>query len=409
MKKILVLDEFLCYPVDSGKKVRTYNILKQLSSLHRLTLLTYIWGDKNEIRGIEHLKSLGINVVAVSRNNPQKSGLSFYLRLFLNLFSSLPYIVAGHLSEAYSAELNKIIKNWKPDILLAEWSPYSIFFEPINSLPRVAVAHNLESSIWRGYVENSRNPIKRWYMNFQYKKVVKFENKIFNWLDGLILVSPIELEKIGKDYPGLTAALVDNGVDIEYFAKTDQPEEDDLISFVGSLDWRPNQDGVAYFIEKILPILRHQIDSLKVLIIGRGAPDWLLAFGKKHNVEFTGPVEDVRPHVLKSAVSIVPLRIGGGSRLKILEAFSMGKAVVSTSLGAEGLNVENKKHLIIADSEEAFANSVVRLLRDKEERRRLGENGRQLVKEKYQWPNLATNQSDFLNSIVDNFAGRHVE
>ena len=398
--KILVLDEFLCYPVDSGKKVRTYNLLKNLASRHSITLLAFVWGDQREQVGIEHLSSLGIKVVTVPRTNPSKSGLAFYTKLFANLFSSQPYIVAGHVSTAYRERLSSLIVQLKPDILLAEWSPYAIYLEQYRSIPRAAVAHNLESSIWRGYLEKSETFARRKYIGLQYEKVLRFENRIFGWLDGLITVSPLELEVVRKSHPKLRATLVDNGVDTEFFCPSDRVIDDKLISFTGSMDWRPNQDAIDYFIHSILPLVRKQEPDVKTLIIGRQPPKWLVDLGARHGVEFTGSVDDVRPFVHRSAVSIVPLRIGGGSRLKILEALSMEKAVVSTMLGAEGLDVMNNEQIVIADAPDQFADAIVALLRNKSERARLGTNGRKLVTNKYRWENLAAVQSAFLESLV---------
>ncbi len=398
--KILVLDEFLCWPVDSGKKVRTYNLLRHLATRHKITLLCFVWGDEREREGIEHLRSVGIEVVTVTRGNPAKSGAAFYWKLFTNLFSPLPYIVAGHLSSIYRSRLAQLITDDRPDLLLAEWSPYAIYLKEHSHIPRAAVAHNIESSIWRGYVEKSESWARRAYVSLQYRKVTRFERQIFGWLDGLITVSPIEQEQVQKEYSNLRVPLVDNGVDTGYFAPSPSVQEECLVSFTGSMDWRPNQDGVDYFIRTVLPLLREKVPEVKLLIIGRQPPDWLVAMGKEHAVEFTGSVPDVRPDVRRTAVSIVPLRIGGGSRLKILEALAMEKAVVSTTLGAEGLAVVSGKHLLIADEPEAFAVAVARLLRDQNERRRLGVAGRALVTDKYQWDRLAATMSGFLEELV---------
>ncbi|PWB76160.1 glycosyl transferase family 1, partial [candidate division GN15 bacterium] len=335
--KILVLDEFLCYPVDSGKKVRTYNLLRQLAARHRITLLCFVWGDSREPEGIEHLKSLGIEVITVTRSNPAKSGAAFYWKLFANLFSPLPYIVAGHLSPVYRDQLARLVVDRKPDLLLAEWSPYAVYLRKYSLAPRIAVAHNIESSIWRGYIEKSQSLARRMYVGLQYRKVVRFEHETFGWLDGLITVSPVEQEMIRKEYPHLRVGLVDNGVDTDYFTPSPSFPEECLVSFTGSMDWRPNQDGIEFFIRSVLPLLRAKVAEVKCLVIGRQPPDWLVALGREHGVDFTGSIPDVRPDMRRTAVSIVPLRIGGGSRLKILEGLAMGKAVVSTALGAEGL------------------------------------------------------------------------
>lgn len=398
--KILVLDEFLSYPVDSGKKVRTYNIMKQLATNHTLMLLTYVWGDPSESAGLEQFKSLGIEIAAVRRNDPKKSGLRFYLALLRNLFSKLPYIVDGHVSSAYAERLKLSLRDFQPDVVMAEWSPYSIYLRHVTGLPRVAVAHNLESSIWRGYVEKTSNPLKRAYIAHQYRKVIAFEDDIFSWLDGLVTVSPLELDEVRRRFPKLNTSLVDNGVDTAYFAPGSEPEESDLITFCGSMDWRPNQDAIQYMIEEIMPRLRQLIEPVRLLVVGRQPPEWLVALGHKHGVEFTGSVEDVRPYVRRSALSVVPLRIGGGSRLKILEALSMKKAVVSTTLGAEGLALTPDEHITIADQPDQFARAVADLLKDKAKRQKLAEAGHRQVAQRYRWDSLAKLQAGFLESLI---------
>lgn len=398
--KILVLDEFLSYPVDSGKKVRTYNILKQLSIGHQLLLLTYVWGDRSESKGLEHFKTLGIEVATVQRNDPKKSGLRFYAALFRNMFSKLPFIVDGHLSQAYADRLQQALREFQPEVVMAEWSPYSIYLRKVSGPPRVAIAHNLESSIWRGYVEKTTNPLKKAFVKYQYGKVRAFEDDIFSWLDGLIAVSPLELKQVRERFPNLQATLVDNGVDTDYFAPGDEPQDDHLITFCGSMDWRPNQDAVQYTIEAILPSLRKLIEPVQLLVVGRQPPARLVAFGQKHGVEFTGSVDDVRPYVRRSALSIVPLRIGGGSRLKILEALSMKKAVVSTALGAEGLNLAPGRHIAIADQPDQFAQTVAELLNDKPHRQQMAEAGHRQVIAHYRWEELAKVQAEFLESLA---------
>jgi len=398
--KILVLDEFLSYPVDSGKKVRTYNILRQMSSEHRLLLLTYVWGDPGEAIGLEHYRSLGIEVATVPRKDPKKSGLRFYMALLRNLFSRLPYIVDGHFSRPYADRLRQALTDFQPDIVMAEWSPYAVYLRDVTGIPRIAIAHNLESSIWRGYVEKTSNSLKRSFVSYQYRKVEAFENDIFSWLDGLITVSPLELQQVQKRFPSLRSVLVDNGVDPSYFKPGPEPEDPHLIAFCGSMDWRPNQDAIQFMIEDIMPHLRRMIEPVRLLVVGRQPPAWLLALGRRYGVEFTSSVDDVRPYVRRSAVSVVPLRIGGGSRLKILEALSMKKAVVSTSLGAEGLELTPNQHIVVADQPEPFARAVAELLTDPARRQQLAEAGYRKVVERYRWEELAKRQSEFLNSLV---------
>lgn len=399
--KILVLDEFLCYPPDSGKKIRTYNLLTRLAKQNELTLLSYVWGDKFEKEGLKKLAEDSIKVETVERENPQKSGLKFYLKLFKNLFSQLPYIVDGHYKKSYIDRLNELIENNHYDLIIAEWSPYAIFLKDIKDIPTVAIAHNMEQEIWRGYVERTSNPLKKWYVNKQYQKVKKFEDEIFRSLTGLITVSPLEQKDIEKNYPNLKSILIENGVDLDYFYADNQDEIVNQLVFVGSMNWRPNQDGVVYFIESILPLIREKKPDIIVKIVGHSPPESIIKLGKENRVDVTGSVDDVRPYVRNSSVEIVPLLIGGGSRLKILEAFSMRKAVVSTTKGAEGLLIEDGKNILIGDSQQEFADQTIRLLNDIELRKKLGDNGRELVEKYYNWDGLSDKMNDFLKRLVE--------
>jgi glycosyltransferase involved in cell wall biosynthesis len=187
-------------------------------------------------------------------------------------------------------------------------------------------------------------------------------------------------------------SVIPTGVDTEYF----QPEvpsgpsleQPDTMVFTGSMDWMPNEDGVAYFVEKILPLIRRQIPEAAFWAIGHRPPRRIQALASD-SVVVTGTVEDIRPYLAKAALCVVPLRSGSGTRIKIFEAMAMGKAVVSTSMGAEGLPVQHGKNIILADDPADFARQVVDLLRDPPHRQRLGQAARQLVVESYGWPAVA--------------------
>ncbi|MGH9894881.1 MAG: glycosyltransferase family 4 protein [bacterium] len=167
------------------------------------------------------------------------------------------------------------------------------------------------------------------------------------------------------------------------------------------MDWRPNQDAARYFVRAILPLLRQARPDLECTFVGRSPPVDIQALGKTPGVHVTGTVHDVRPYVRRSAVYMVPLRIGGGSRLKILEALAMGRAVVSTSVGAEGLDVVHDRHIVLADDPRSFAKSVLRLLDDPERCRRLGVEGRRLVEQRYGWDALAEKFCRFIHEVAE--------
>jgi glycosyltransferase involved in cell wall biosynthesis len=179
--------------------------------------------------------------------------------------------------------------------------------------------------------------------------------------------------------------VVPTGVDTAYFAEVGGPARPRHMVFTGSMDWLPNEDGMVYFVRDVLPLIRRHEPTATLSIVGRAPTPAIARLASEEGVEVTGRVDDVRPHMAAGAVYIVPLRIGGGTRLKIFEAMAMGKPVVSTTIGAEGLPVTPGADVVIADTAETFADAVVRLFRDDAERRRIGAAAKRLVAERYDW------------------------
>lgn len=184
--------------------------------------------------------------------------------------------------------------------------------------------------------------------------------------------------------------LVPNGVDLDFYRPIPEAEHDDELLFLASLDWHPNADALRYFVSKILPIVRARRPGVILRIVGRKAPESMIRqYSGLPGCDFVGEVADVRSYLASASVIVVPLNIGGGSRIKILEALGAGKAVVATTIGAEGLNVVSGDHLLIADSPSAFAAAIEDLLSSPGLRRRLGNNGRKLVSDQYSWDQIA--------------------
>jgi glycosyltransferase involved in cell wall biosynthesis len=265
-------------------------------------------------------------------------------------------------------------------------------------------AHNLESDIWRGYFIHEKNLLKKFYIYTQWKKMLRFERTAFQVFDGIIAVSEEEAARI-RQMGGTNVRVVENGVDTRQFAPPGDPEEVDRIVFCGALDWRPNQDGVHYFLSEVFPRIRHLAPDCVFRIVGRRPPDTLVKAARSvAGVEMIGEVEDVRPHVAVAKVVVVPLRIGGGTRLKIVEAWSMQRAVVSTSVGASGLPVVSGKNIVLADTPEDFARGVTSLLRDPEMRGRIAQAGRAEALSTFDWTVLAEKQRCFWDEILLGFA-----
>ncbi len=395
--KILIIEEEFPYPLNSGKRLRTVNLTKALSKLDEVTYLAYGVQESESFQG---MKSIGVNPVAVPPIDRRQQGLRFYWKLLANLLSPLPYIVTSHFSRAFQNAVHDQLNKTDFDVVIAEWTPYAIFIREVVSARKIIVAHNIEASIWRRYYENERNPFRRAYIALQSSKVTHFERQAFTWVDGATAVSRAEADVIRGFNVPYDVAVIDNGVDLSYFRPGQAVPRPHSLVFTGAMDWRPNQDAVLYFVQRVLPLIRKQISDVTFVIVGRQPPERVRALAGARGVTVTGTVEDVRPYIDQAALYVVPLRIGGGSRLKILEAMAMQKPVISTSIGAEGLRVSDKENILLYEDAPTFAEGVIRLLQDEEEQRRLAAAGRALVEREYGWEQLGRRLHDYLSRIT---------
>jgi len=383
---VLVLDEWIPYPPDSGKRVRTWNLLRRLARRHKLSLLCY--GDP-ESEAARVVRAAGIALHTVSPL-PDLAGWRLYWHLFRNLFSPNPYSVSKHDTPRYRDSLRRLFKEDRFDLVHFEWTPYACFRDETSDLPSLTMAQNIESQIWGRRARQSRTFIEAVYFDLQARKMSSFERRAMRRADCVAVVTELDAQQ-ATAWGARQTVLVENGVDLDAFvpAVGDAGEAQELL-FLGSLDWYPNLDAVEYLIEKILPLILAHAPEARLRIVGRRSPPGLAKLiARCSSVELVGEVADVRPHLARAAVVLVPLRVGGGSRIKILEALAMGKAVVSTTIGAEGLAAADGVHLLLADSPEAFAERTVELLRSPEQQTCLGRQGRKLAEERYSWDRAA--------------------
>ena len=225
-------------------------------------------------------------------------------------------------------------------------------------------------------------------MTQQWNRMLRFEQRALARFDLVLAVSEADGKTFARLYPDSLRApvhVVQTGVETDYFTPASAPPERAHMVFTGSMDWLPNEDGMMYFCREVFPRIRQAEPDATLSIIGRAPTPAVRKLAEIPGVEVTGRVDDVRPHIARGSVYVVPLRIGGGTRLKIFEAMSMGKAVVSTTIGAEGLPVTTGRNVEMADEPDVFAQSVVRLIRDTAARRSIESAARQLVVEKYDW------------------------
>lgn len=383
--RVLVLDEEIPYPPNAGKRIRTWNLLKRLARRHSICLLCY---GVPEDPSADAIREAGIQLRLV---DPQArlTGWGLYLQLFLNLFSAYPYSVTKHYSSRFQRELQVLLQEESWDLVQCEWTPYARYILPENRVPVLVATHNVESLIWARRAEHTSNPIGKLFFRAQEWKMRRFERRVLRRASAVTAVTIHDAETI-RGWGVDAVALIPNGVDIEVYIPDPEVERENEVLALASLDWYPNLDALAYFTKEIFPLLRARNPEARLQIVGRKPSEGLRKqFSGISGINFVGEVEDVREYLNRAAVVVVPLRIGGGSRIKILEALAAGKAVVCTSIGAEGLDVVSGEHLLVADSPREFDLKIAELLASKEVRRELGKRGRERVIERYGWDDIA--------------------
>lgn len=380
---ILQLTPRVPYPPNDGGKIGIFGITKHLFLRgHKITMLSLTSSVDNNTSGLR--KYCKVEAVMMDTSNN-------YIDMFLNLFSSMPYTISKYHGESFIRKLNELLQKEQFDIVHIDhlhMAYYGKFIKEHFNLPVVLREHNVESAIWERYYHGIRNPFLRAYAKLQFMKLYKYESDIVAAFDRCFMITKQDKERIEKMNPRARVSVIPAGVDTSYFHPLDVPVEPYSIVSVAAMDWSPNVEGILWFIAKIWPTIKRKVSQAKLYIVGKNPPAEVKKLAAE-DIVVTGFVDDEREYMAKAAAFIVPLNAGGGMRIKILNALAMGKAIVSTSIGCEGVDVEDGKNIYIADTEKEFAQQVIELLKDKGKREELGREGLKLVREKYRWERIA--------------------
>jgi polysaccharide biosynthesis protein PslH len=383
--RVLVVDEAIPYPPNAGKSCRTWNLLRRLAARHSVCLLCY--GHPQE-PGALAMKEAGMDLRLVDpKKNP--GGVELYLQLFLNLFSPFPFSVTKHYSRAFQTKFEELLNENVWDLIQCEWTPYARFVARVPNTPILITTHNVESQIWARSAEHARNPFAKAFFRTQQLKMLSFEKRALRRASAATAVTNLE-RSILREWGVKNVSVIPNGVAIQPKTQPVEPEHENELLFLASLDWHPNLDALDHFVNDIFPSVRKRRPAAKLRIVGRKPSESTVGrYSHLSGVNFVGEVQDVTNYIARATAIVVPLRIGGGSRIKILEALAASKAVISTSIGAEGLELTSGEHLLIADSPVEFAKGVEELLASADLRRRLGSHGRKFVADRYDWDQVA--------------------
>ncbi len=401
--RVVIVDSDVSYPATSGKRLRTLNLMLRLADRHQIIYLgRCAAGSVEDREAPPFLRNHGIEPIIVHEPVAKKSGPLFYVRLARNLFSALPYSVASHCSPAMVRAMTDIAGRYDVDLWQFEWMSYLRMLNRAIPGPRIIIAHNVETLIWQRYCANERNPLKRLFLRGQWRKFDRCERQVFHDADRVVAVSPEDAALVRDHFGQPRVDVVDNGVDCAFYDQVHARREPCRILFLGALDWRPNLDAVGLLLDRIFPQVRAQAPEALLQIVGRHPAAQLRErIARTPGVELHADVADVRPYLAEAGVMTVPLRIGGGSRLKILEALASGLPVVSSKVGAEGLALTPGEHYVQAEEDE-MACALVDAMHKPAQMQAQAQRGRAIVLKHYDWDVLARKlEQTWDNSVAD--------
>lgn len=384
MKILWVKTDFL-HPTNRGGQIRTLEMVKRLHARHEVHYLTFDDGTNPE--GARRAGEYSSRQFIVPHTVASKRSLAFAADLIKGLYSPLPVAVGRFTSDAMRRKINELTASRQYDSVICDFlAPAANFDDPSSC---VLFQHNVETVIWNRHRDNTSDPLRRAYFSMQATRMFQFERKICRAAANVVAVSDADAGLMRRMFGVKDVTAVPTGVDVEYFAPRGTAEKVADLVFVGSMDWMPNSDGMLYFAREVLPLIRRKRPDCSLAIVGRQPGPEIHALAKADpKIHVTGTVPDVRPYLWGSPVSIVPLRIGGGTRLKIYEAMAAHTAVVSTTVGAEGLDVQSPANIRLADEPQAFADACVDLLNDAPERDRLIREAAHLVSSRFSWDHV---------------------
>ena len=409
--KLLFLTPQLPYPPHQGTTIRNFNIIKNLAPRHDITLLSF--GAPEELQNAEPLRALCRRIEIApypARTLSQRARDT--------LLSPLPDMALRLKSEAMHELVASVLRDETFAAIQIEGIEMARYISPLAARhpPLVFDDHNAEYVLQRTAFQSDARRVTRWhtalYSFIQWKKLERYERAVCRRANCIVACSTTDAAAIGQllnsqsEIRNLKSEIftIPNGVDTEFFVPSDEvcakPLAELSMVFAGKMDFRPNIDAMLWFCDEILPRVRAEIPLAHIAIVGQKPAPRVAALRERPGVEITGWTPDTRPYIADAAVYVVPLRMGSGTRLKVLEAMAMGKAIVSTARGVEGIDLVAGRDAVIADSPEAFAREVIALLHDAEHRRALGQAARAVAESKYDWRTIVPKFDDIYAASV---------
>lgn len=377
-RDLLFVSPRFLFPIDSGGKIRTTQVLRGMKGGgFRIVLMSPATDAL-----VKQYRAELDQVCDEFRwwPEPRRGRLYKYTRMRY-LFGRLPISVyADRHAAGVTAVADALAQS--PAAAVFDFAHAAVLAPPALDCPSVMFTHNVEAEIFRRHRDVATNPVFRAIWGNQYRKMRNFEKQMVMQFDVVVAVAERDARQFVDDYRISEPSVIPTGVDLDFFSYQ-APQRALEVVFLGAMDWMANQDGVTFFMDEVWDKVVANVSDAKMIVVGRAPPESLVqeAMRRKLNWSFTGFVDDVRPYVQGAAVSVIPLRVGGGTRLKAYEAMAMGSPVVSTAIGVEGLPVQAGQHCLVADNAADFAAAVVSLLKDSARRDQLSREARVFVEE----------------------------
>jgi sugar transferase (PEP-CTERM/EpsH1 system associated) len=399
MKILLTLPGPL-FPADTGGKIRSLNIFSRLAKRAEIHAVSFAEGSC-DAAGIAAMKTIFASYTPVFRAEARKYSMTFYSELLANQFSSWPYFLAKCNTPAFRGAVGELAGGRDFDLVFCDFLQTAAPLRGLTGRPKVVFEHNVEFLLRKRKWQQEERPLRRLVYSGEWVKTRRIEADVCRSFDHVITVSDDDRQTLEREV-GLThSSTIPTGVDTEFFHPLPESHQPGRLVFVGSMDWDPNEDGAMWFLRDIFPRIRKAIPKASFVIVGRSPSPRLRAMVEEEpGVEVTGRVPDVRSYLAKAEVVVVPLRVGGGTRIKIPEAMAMAKAVVSTPIGAEGLPFSDGKQIRIAEQPEQFAQAVVELVNNASLRTSIACAARDEVVKHHGWEPVVARVQHILEHVI---------
>ncbi|MGA2669739.1 MAG: glycosyltransferase [Ignavibacteria bacterium] len=397
--KILLISFDFPYPPSGGSISRDYNLIKQLSKNNDIFWINRTIRDRPKDEYIKEMEKYCKIIKIVEWNYGHT-----IIGLIKSFFTKEPYIIHRFASQYMTDLVHQVLKNNIFDLILCDHIYLSQYLPHEIELHVPTIPNNEDNGFtYYKRLSETNGLIRPFFAKLQWRKMLNYEVNVYQRFCVDITTSDTEKNIIMKYLKGVKIGVVKNGVDVDYFKPMKRTNMENNIIYTAWFKYYPNQQAVIEFVKDVFPLLKAKIPDIKFYIVGKEPPKRVHELSKINGIVVTGEVEDVRPYLANADVAVIPLKVGGGTRLKILEAMAMGIPVISTKLGAEGLDVKEDENILIADDHEDFAQKIYEIITDKQLSKRISDSAIKFVEENYTWEKIGEDICNFINDFVYTF------